>query len=199
MRVISGRLRSRRLHAPRGDGTRPTHDRVKEALFSVLGNISGYTVADLYAGTGALGIEALSRGARHACFVERNRIALECLRRNVQELALVEQCTIIAHDLQSALPDLLQLAPVDLAFCDPPWPHMDEAITLLSKLEPARWLGVEGLLVLEHPARFEPATHAFIGLEKTSQRRWGDTAVSFYQVVSNGTIDGNDAAEAQKS
>lgn len=196
MRVISGRLRSRRLHAPRGEGTRPTHDRVKEALFSVLGNIDGYTVADLYAGTGALGIEALSRGARHACFVERNRIALECLRRNVQELALAEQSTIIARDLQSAQPDLLQLAPIDLAFCDPPWPQMDDAIALLSRLEPTRWLGPEGLLVLEHPARFDPPAHALSGLEKTTQRRWGDTAVSIFQVVADGDAKGEDTAEA---
>ncbi|HMA91385.1 MAG TPA: 16S rRNA (guanine(966)-N(2))-methyltransferase RsmD [Polyangiaceae bacterium] len=192
MRVISGRLRSRRLHAPRGEGTRPTHDRVKEALFSMLGDISGYTVADLYAGTGALGIEALSRGARHACFVERNRIALECLRRNVHDLALVELCTIIARDLQTAQPDLLRLAPIDLAFCDPPWPQMDDAIALLSKLQPIRWLGPEGLLVLEHPARFEPPARAVSGLEKTAQRRWGDTAVSIFQTAANGDANHRD-------
>lgn len=188
MRVISGRLRSRRLHAPRGQGTRPTHDRVKEALFSMLGNLSGYNVADLYAGTGALGIEALSRGARHACFVERNRAALECLRSNIQELALLDQTTIIARSLESAQPDLMQQAPFDVVFCDPPWPQMDDALAVLSRLEPARWLGDDGVLVLEHPARFDPPDHAILGLEKASQRSWGDTAVTLFGVATDTSV-----------
>ena len=83
MRVVAGEFKGRRLHAPRGAATRPTADRVREALFSMLGDVSGARVLDLYAGSGALGIEALSRGAESALFVERDRRALAALRRNL--------------------------------------------------------------------------------------------------------------------
>ena len=84
MRVVAGEFKGRRLHTPRGSRTRPTADRVREALFSMLGDVSGARVLDLYAGSGALGIEALSRGAKSALFVERDRQALAALRRNLE-------------------------------------------------------------------------------------------------------------------
>lgn len=178
MRVIAGRLRSRKLHAPRGAQTRPTHDRVKEALFSVLGSVAGYHVLDLYAGTGALGIEALSRGARHACFVERARAALESLHRNLNELELSEQSTVLTKSVESSGAELNRLAPFDLVFCDPPWKEMDAVSSTLSALTAAEWLSREGMLLLEHPTRWEPRT--IQGLQASAERRWGDTAVTFY-------------------
>src|SRR5262249_36636856 len=97
MRVIAGHLGGRRLSAPRGLATRPTSDRVREALFSALGDVGGATVLDLYAGTGALGIEALSRGAAGATFVENARPALAALRGNLAALGLEEQARVIAQ------------------------------------------------------------------------------------------------------
>ena len=152
MRVIAGRLRSRKLHAPSGMDTRPTHDRVKEALFSVLGDIRGRRVVDLYAGTGALGIEALSRGVSHACFVERARGALECLRRNLTELGLAADSTVLARGVESVGADLLRLGPHDLIFCDPPWASMVAVMNLLDKLRISSWLASDGIFILEHPA-----------------------------------------------
>ena len=94
MRVVAGELRGRRLVAPSGDATRPTADRVREALFSILGDVSGARVLDLYAGSGALGIEALSRGAAAATFVDSSQEAVAAIRRNLSELGLeaVVQC-----------------------------------------------------------------------------------------------------------
>jgi 16S rRNA (guanine966-N2)-methyltransferase len=180
MRVIAGKLRGRTLHAPRGERTRPTHGRVREALFSVLGDVSGMGVADLCAGTGALGIEALSRGARHACFVERSRVALECLRRNVQELDLVEASTVIARSVESSDPELLRLGPHDLVFCDPPWSKIEAFVAVLGRLSPQRWLATGGILVLEHPAKCDPARLGVLGLLATDRRRWGDTGATFF-------------------
>jgi 16S rRNA (guanine966-N2)-methyltransferase len=189
MRVIAGRLGSRKLHAPPGDQTRPTHDRVKEALFSVLGDIRNKNVVDLYAGTGALGIEALSRGAAHACFVERSRAALFCLRRNLHELNLVDVSTVVARSVESVSPELSRLGPHDLVFCDPPWSDIVNVMTVLGKLAPKRWLAADGCLILEHAAKFAPAPLSIPGLVATDQRRWGDTAVTFFVAASLGEGD----------
>ena len=94
MRVIAGELGGRRLHAPHGDKTRPTSDRVREALFMALGPLAGYRVVDLYAGSGALAIEALSRGAVWADLVERDNRARQAIARNVEELALADRVQV---------------------------------------------------------------------------------------------------------
>jgi len=184
MRVIAGRLRSRRLHAPEGPHTRPTHDRVKEALFSILGDVRGGNVLDLYAGTGALGIEALSRGARHACFVERARGALECLQRNLQELALLEQSTIVPRSVEAARSMLTSVGPYDLVFCDPPWSEVERVCTLLGRLRLPEWLDGEGRLVVEHASKL--ASQPIEGLVIVDRREWGDTAVTLYVAADGG-------------
>lgn len=183
MRVIAGDLRSRRLHAPTGSGTRPTHDRVKEALFSVLGELRDTKVVDLFAGTGALGIEALSRGARHAIFVERSRQALECLQRNLVDLGLVETSTVLSRAVEGSAAELVRLGPHDIVFCDPPWSNLAEVVTTLGRMSPPRWLSPDGLLVLEHPAKLAPMRAPIVGLVAIEQRSWGDTAVTFYRVA----------------
>lgn len=199
MRVIAGSLRSRRLHAPPGNQTRPTHDRVKEALFSVLGNLNDQRVVDLYAGTGALGIEALSRGASHACFVERSRVALECIRRNLQELKLVEASTVLARSVESSATELCRLGPHDLVFCDPPWAQMADVISLLGRIAPTQWLAANGMLLVEHPAKFEPPREGLPGLTIVDRRNWGDTAVTFYLAESTGDAQGGPHDEPIRS
>src|SRR5688500_9337459 len=130
MRVIAGRLGGRRLVAPRGMKTRPTSDRVREALFSMLGNLEDRVVLDLYAGTGALGIEAMSRGAARAVFVESARPALEALRQNLASLGLVggaagansgEGCHVVGARAERAVVDIARWGPFDLVFADPPY------------------------------------------------------------------------------
>src|ERR1043165_5986374 len=121
MRIIAGKWRGRTLIAPPGATTRPTGDRVREALFSMLlsrvGSFEGLRVADLFAGTGALGLEALSRGAAHCTFVERDRPALETLKRNIGRLGAGERAEIRAQAAEHAAPP----RPCDLIFLDPPY------------------------------------------------------------------------------
>ena len=147
MRVIAGRWRGRPLAAPRGDATRPTADRTREALFSMLtsrlGSFEGLAVADLFAGSGALGIEALSRGAASCLFVEQDRSAIEALRANLARLGAV-------GDVRAA--SVLALgaaaAPLDLVMMDPPYGSGAGAVALdklarLGWIGPATWVSIE--------------------------------------------------------
>ena len=120
MRVIAGRLGGRKLVAPRGLSTRPTSDRVREALFSALGAVTGARVLDLFAGTGALGVEAISRGAARAVFVESARPALAALRENLGALGLAESARVVPQLAERALGAVIAEGPFDLIFADPP-------------------------------------------------------------------------------
>jgi 16S rRNA (guanine966-N2)-methyltransferase len=127
MRVVAGEFGGRRLRAPRGAGTRPTADRVREALFSMLGDVSGACVLDLYAGSGALGIEALSRGAASVVFVEHHAQAAATIRRNLDELGT--EGDVRRQDAMAFL--AASRATFDLVFCDPPYdsaPRLAEAL-----------------------------------------------------------------------
>lgn len=184
MRVIAGRLGGRRLVAPRGAETRPTTDRVREALFSALGDVSGAAVCDLYAGTGALGIEALSRGAARAVFVESGRAALAALRENLASLDLGQIARVIPLPVERALDRLTQVegdAPFDLVLMDPPWAALPAAAAAAGRLVRLGLLAPPGRparLVLEHARR--DAAPAIPGLSLESTRTYGDTAVSLY-------------------
>jgi 16S rRNA (guanine966-N2)-methyltransferase len=183
MRVIAGKFRSRTLYAPQGRETRPTHDRVREALFSVLGDVTDFNVVDLCAGTGALGIEALSRGARHAVFVEPAKEALNCLYRNLTELGISEAATVIPTKVETCRSRLAQGGPYDLVFCDPPWVNVPELVRLLKRFDLPTLLTPEGRFVLEHGSKFD-STHVDIaGIQIDEQRRWGDTAVTIFSVL----------------
>lgn len=116
MRVVAGELGGRRLHAPRGGPIRPTSDRVREAVFSILGDIAGAEVLDLFAGTGAMGIEAISRGAAHATLVDR---AVGAAARNVGSLGLDDRVRIVRADVRTFLER--DEGRYDLIFCDPPY------------------------------------------------------------------------------
>ncbi|WP_437811673.1 16S rRNA (guanine(966)-N(2))-methyltransferase RsmD [Sorangium sp. So ce1078] len=179
MRVIAGRLGGRRLAAPRGEGTRPTADRVREALFSSLGDVTGALVCDIYAGTGALGIEALSRGARRAVFIESGRPALATLRENLAALGLAEAARVVPLPVERALDLLRDEGPFDLALLDPPYAALTKAAAAAARLAgPLGLLAPAGRLVLEH-ARRDPSPE-IVGLTCAAVRTYGDTAVSFY-------------------
>ncbi len=176
LRVIAGELRGRPLRAPRGQNTRPTQARVREALFSILGDMSGLRVLDLYAGTGALGIEALSRGASHATFVESDRHAVACVRENLTSLGLEGRSEVLPLRVTAARKSLTKQEPFDLVLCDPPWSEAESAALELARLVDQGGLAAEGRVVLEHSARsarLEPA-----GLFAYDQRVWGDTATT---------------------
>ncbi len=176
MRVISGSLRGRPLKAPPGDATRPTGSRVKEALFSILGDVSELAVLDLYAGSGALGIEALSRGARAAVFLESARPALSCLRENLTKLGLDERAKAVAQRVESATALLRQLGPFDLILCDPPWKDIVAARAALELLAGSGVFAAGARIVLEHAAKEPPPAPEPSLLRIYDERRWGDTA-----------------------
>ena len=154
MRIVGGRFRGRALRTPADDATRPTSDRLRETLFDVLAHryddpVAGGRVIDLFAGTGALGLEALSRGAAHALFVEDGAQARALIRDNVEALGVAGLCRIFRRDA-TQLGDV-QAAPFDLAFLDPPYGQgLGEAA--LAALRDGRWLVPGALCVLEEAA-----------------------------------------------
>lgn len=178
MRVIAGELGGRRLVAPHGAATRPTSDRVREALFSILGDVAALRVLDVYAGTGALGIEALSRGAAFALFVESGRPAARALRENIAALALEARCAIVDKPAERAIEAIAQHGPFDLVLLDPPYAEVGAAATVLAKLFAARSIATHARSVLEHASRDDAPTVA--GLTRSSTRTYGDTSLSFY-------------------
>ena len=177
MRVVAGSARGVPLTAPRDRATRPITDRVKETLFAILGDrVPGARVLDLYAGSGAIGIEALSRGAVSADFVERGREALAVLRANLERTRLTAHATIHAIDAGRLLS--ATDGPWDLVIADPPYDARDIVAPLRAaagRLEP------RGMLVLKHYWRAEPP--ALPGLAETRQRRFGETMLTFMEAT----------------
>ena len=171
MRVIAGSHGGRTLAAPRGQATRPTSDRVREALFSILGDISGAEVLDLYAGSGALAIEALSRGAASATLVDSAPAAIASVRRNLTALGL--EARVRREDVRAFLRAASRSAPqYDLVFLDPPYRHSSELGAELSvALAP---MLAQGARVVTESDRRAPLT---LELPLLDERRYGDTLI----------------------
>jgi 16S rRNA (guanine966-N2)-methyltransferase len=179
MRVIGGELGGRTLVAPRGMATRPTSDRAREALFSILRDVAGAAVLDLYAGTGALGIEALSRGAASAIFVESGAPALVALRKNLDALDLRARARILGQPVARALAEVAAAGPFDLVFIDPPYVLVRDVPAAVGRLCAApNALGPDVRVVLEHGSR-DPAPD-LPGLERGPTRVYGDTSLTFF-------------------
>jgi 16S rRNA (guanine(966)-N(2))-methyltransferase RsmD len=174
MRVIAGSARGITLRAPRDADTRPVTDRVKETLFGILGDrVPGARVLDLYAGSGALGVEALSRGAAHATFVERGREALASIRHNLERTGLAAEASVRGGDVLRYLAEAPEV-PFDLAFLDPP--YAERAILApLERLAP--FLSPEASVVVKHFWRTEVPIPQ--GLRRWRERRFGETALTF--------------------
>jgi 16S rRNA (guanine(966)-N(2))-methyltransferase RsmD len=176
MRVISGTHKGRRLEAPGWEGLRPTSDKLRETLFNVLGaSIPGARVLDAYAGTGAVGIEALSRGAAHVTFVDLDPRALALIRRNLDRCGVESGYAIIRANLSGAAAPPAQ-APFDLIFLDPPY-QFDSADAVRVA---GRWLASDGLLVLEH-ARRRIVADQVDALVRVRGIVSGDSALALYR------------------
>lgn len=175
MRIVGGALARRTIEAPKGSRTRPTTDRVREALFNLIGaraDVSGARVLDLFAGSGALGLEALSRGAAHATFVERHGPTLAVARRNAEALGVAERAAFVRTDVLAVL-RRPPAAPADLVLADPPY-DLDALPDLPALVRPH--LAPDGLLALEHDPR-----HAFDGAPGwLLSRTYGGTVVSLF-------------------
>lgn len=179
MRIVGGEYRGRRLFAPEGETTRPTAEKVREALFDILGaRVGGAAFGDLYAGTGAVGLEALSRGAASCLFVENGRKALGALEKNLDLLGVRGASRVLAMEAAHAL-DLVgrEGAALDLLFCDPPyadprWPQ------LLAGMGARGILAAGALLVVEHAAKAAPPCPD--GFERGRSYRYGDTGLTVF-------------------
>jgi len=168
MRIIAGAWRGRRLEAPAGQATRPTSDRAREGLFSMLasriGSFEGLQAADLFAGTGALGLEALSRGAAHCTFVEKDRAALDVLARNIARLGAEARSDVRAQAVEHAAPPA---RPCDIIFIDPPY---GAGLAQAAVERAASWLAPGGWISVE--LQKEELALPF-GLEAAAERRFG--------------------------
>ena len=178
VRIVGGSLGGRVLRAPKGAATRPTSEKVREAIFAILPDVAGAHVLDLFAGSGALGLEALSRGAAHATFVDSARPALEAVRGNLRELGLGDRATVLAGDAPALAARHAPASPWNLVLVDPPYAS-DLATRAVAAIPPAH-LAAEAVIVIEHDRRNTPPD-AIGSLLRTDQRRYGDTLISFYR------------------
>jgi 16S rRNA (guanine966-N2)-methyltransferase len=150
---------------------------VRESLFGILGPLDGARVLDLYAGSGALAIEALSRGAAFAVLVERDRRALVAIRDNLVALSLESEARVLSLPVERALSALMSDEPFDLVLCDPPWAVGEKALPVLGQLARSGRLRADARVVLEHSSREKPEPPE--GLVRFDERSFGDTGLSF--------------------
>lgn len=181
MRIIGGAGKSRRIATPRGRDTRPTADRVREALFNILApRLPGSRFLDLYAGSGAVGLEALSRGAEKAVFVERHRPTAALIRENISTLQFTDRATVCQSDVYTFLSGRRPRAGTfEIVFLDPPYAGGD-AERMLRAVSRSGLLSDDGVVVMES-ARAAPPPDRAGGLILVQRRYYGDTALSFYQ------------------
>jgi 16S rRNA (guanine966-N2)-methyltransferase len=178
MRIVAGVFGGRRLHPPKGMKIRPTSDRVREAIFSIIGQAaSGANVLDLFAGTGALGLEALSRGASKALFVDQSLAAVQLIRANIKACNVAEHVRVIHGSVDQTIHRLgVQGECFDLIFMDPPYGEGSIQKTLVNLAGVAR---PGALIVAEHDSKDVLPSNSQEWM-RTQERRYGDTTVSFY-------------------
>lgn len=193
MRVISGKYRSRPLRSLRGMDVRPTSDRLRETLFNVLtaGNpasLQGTVWLDLYAGTGAVGIEALSRGAKEVLFVENSAAAAEAVRKNLQSLGITQGFKIVQEELPTAFWRMeRQKVAADVVFLDPPYRMKGAYQTTLRALADSSLIWAMSVVIAEHEKKFDPGDE-FGPLRRFRHLAQGSAALSFYRLGSAGDL-----------
>ena len=176
MRVIAGTRKGHKLAAPRGLDTRPTSDRVRESIFNLVGPVDATKVLDLFAGSGALGIEALSRGAASAVFVEHDADAVRTIERNLDRLRLTGARVVHGDALRTIVQEATAGAKYDLVLVDPPYGMLTEIQPRLARHLPPL-LAADGLVVFETDARTEPE----LPLAVRTSRKYGQTRVTLFE------------------
>lgn len=174
MRIVAGRWRNRRLAAPKGLSTRPTSDKVRAAVFDLLGDVAGLSVADLFAGSGALGLEALSRGAERLVLIEGSAAARRCIRANIEALGAQDQAQLLGRDLNRGFDFLTGLGPFDLLLADPPYQRgwIDRLVSGLD----FQTLAPGGRLAIEANTREAP--QQTLAWRVLKQRAYGQTMIT---------------------
>jgi 16S rRNA (guanine966-N2)-methyltransferase len=176
VRIIAGSRKGHTIHAPKGLDTRPTSDRTREAAFNLIGPVDGARVLDLYAGSGAMGLEALSRGAARAVFVESDRAACRTIEQNLDKLRLTGAVVVCGDAARSLAADAAAGEQYDLVLVDPPYRLFSEVESLLSRYVPAV-LTEDGIVVVETSEREEPE----LELPKRTSRRYGSARLTVFE------------------
>ena len=181
MRIIGGEYRSRSIQKPKDAEIRPTQDRVREAIFNILGDVNGKAVLDLFAGSGAFGLEALSRGASHATFVENSSRCLKAIEENVESLNIPDSRYEIVRGSVLAVLSRLEKEgnKYDIIFLDPPY-HKDMAKNCLINIDYYDILAEFGLAVAEHSKK-DSLESGFDTIELLTERKYGDTLITIYR------------------
>ena len=177
MRIIAGSNKGARIYAPKGHDTRPTSDRAREAAFNLIGPVDGVAVIDLFAGSGAMGLEALSRGAASVVFVENDREARRSIDRNLDKLRLTGARVVAQDALRALAAEAAAGRRYDLVLVDPPYEMFSSLQNELSKYLPAV-LAEDGLVVVETGGREEPELPP---LSKRTSRRYGSARISLFE------------------
>lgn len=179
MRIIAGQYKGRTITAPKGsDITRPALAKVREAIFSSIGGIEDYVVMDVFAGTGSLGFEALSRGAARVYFIENHPSILKCLFATAEQFKCMEQVRIIKRRMPDGLETMTIEEPIDVLFCDPPY-DKNLVNPTLEKLLACGFITAETLTIVEHSPRESIDVK---GLVTTKLREYGQTRISYLKL-----------------
>ena len=182
MRIISGQARGRSIVAPAGEKTRPTQDYVRESLFNIIRwDLEDARVLDLFAGTGALSLEAVSRGARSAVMIDMDRAACDCIRKNMETTRLKDHCRLIPRDYKAAI-SLLEREgePFDIVFIDPPY-RMENTGEMCAELYDRGLLSRSCMILVEHRRGMAPLLD--LRFEAFDQRNYGDTQITFVRLA----------------
>jgi 16S rRNA (guanine966-N2)-methyltransferase len=182
MRIIGGEAKGRTLNFPSGSRERPTSDFLREALYNLLGPLTGKSFLDLFAGSGSVGIEAASRGAREIVFIEKDKKIAEVARKNIKACGFDEKCRMLALDVGAGLNDLVKNKyAFDIIFADPPYCRglVGETIRLLKK---NRVFRKETIVVIQHSTREDFCLFLDDSVVTTDQRKYGDNALTFLKM-----------------
>jgi 16S rRNA (guanine966-N2)-methyltransferase len=186
MRIIGGEAKGRTLHFPSRSNQRPTSDFLREALFNLLGPLQNKTFLDLFAGSGSVGLEAVSRGAEVVCFIEKNKQLIEVIEKNIQACSFGIKCQIIAGDIDFGLHDLLRKKnEFDIIFADPPYNRKLVEATLKS-LNKYKVFRKDSIIVIQHSIK-EILCEIDDNIYQTDQRKYGDNALTFLKWSGNDT------------
>ena len=186
MRIIAGSAKGRKLITPKNYDVRPTLDRVKESLFSMIQNyITDSVVIELFAGTGNLGIEALSRGAKTVYFVDNNRKSIEMIEQNLSKTKLEENAVVLMTDAMAGIDELkFQNIEAEIIFADPPYAN-ENIVSVIHKISDATLLSINGLLVVEHDKNY--SIPAVVGnLLQWKKNNYGNTSITIFRLKEEG-------------
>jgi len=183
MRIIGGDAKGKHVYSPKKNQLRPTSDRIKESLFNILHSLSGKSFLDLFAGSGNVGLEALSRGADKVVFVEKDAVMVNAIKKNLGELGFSDKCEVLAADVKKGIRQLQKNGEnFDILFADPPY-ERGVIREIFQYLGQGNVISQDGVLIIQHSKREAVPGQQMDNFVLTDQRRYGDTFLSFFKIL----------------